>query len=88
MDRNDERMGDKSPYPIYSSRFDYVAWDEESQNICNTLKVQCQTVEAELIHLSESREKSMAITKLEETFMWIGKAIRSDQLKRTQGVKK
>lgn len=64
------------------TRFDYVAWDEKAQNLCDSLKSQCLCIEAMINPMADSREKSMAITKLEETFMWIGKAIRSDLIKR------
>lgn len=65
------------------TRFDYVAWDDKAQNYCDALKSLCLTIEASINPMIDSREKSMAITKLEETFMWIGKAIRSDLIKRT-----
>lgn len=64
------------------TRFDYVGWDEKAQNLSDSLKSQCLCIEAMINPMADSREKSMAITKLEETFMWIGKAVRSDLLKR------
>lgn len=66
------------------TRFNYVEWDEKAQNLSDSLKSQCLCVEAMINPLTDSREKSMAITKLEETFMWIGKAIRTDMLSRQQ----
>jgi hypothetical protein len=67
------------------SRFDYVAWDENSQKQSDGFKKQCLELEEYIAgSFSDSREKSMAITKLEELFMWIGKAIRTDQLKRSE----
>lgn len=65
-----------------TKRFDYVEWDEVAQSRSDALKSLCMTLEASINPLADSREKSMAITKLEETFMWIGKAVRSDMLKR------
>lgn len=70
------------------TRFDYVTWDERAQNLSDSVKSQCMCIEAMINAMTDSREKSMAITKLEETFMWVGKAIRSDLLKRTEGVQK
>ena len=35
--------------------------------------------------LPEGRAKSLALTKLEECYMWIGKAIRDAQMKRNGG---
>jgi hypothetical protein len=70
------------------TRYDYVAWDEKAQHQSDGMKGLCLGLEASINSLTDSREKSMAITKLEETFMWVGKAIRSDLLKRTEGVQK
>jgi hypothetical protein len=35
-------------------------------------------------NLLNSREKSLALTKLEETWMWVGKSIKIDQEERTK----
>ncbi len=64
------------------TRFDYVEWDEKAQSLSDSLKSQCLCIEAMVNPMADSREKSMTITKLEETFMWIGKAIRSDLIAR------
>lgn len=61
-------------------RFEYVQWDEESQRNSDHAKKVCDDVRAFIeTNLKPSRESSLAMTKLEECFMWIGKAIRTDQ---------
>lgn len=65
------------------NRFDYVEWDSISAGACERLKRAAEALEIAIdVELETSREKSSAITKLEECFMWIGKAIRADQLAR------
>ncbi|RYZ83620.1 MAG: hypothetical protein EOP06_19625, partial [Proteobacteria bacterium] len=64
------------------SRFDYVKYDETSDEHQKDLKALVQTVETRLGAIPSSRYTSLAITALEEVYMWIGKAIREDQIKR------
>ena len=61
---------------------DYVKYDEKAQSLQDSIKSQCLCVGAMLNTLEEGRSKSLAFTKLEEFYMWVGKAIRDDQLKR------
>ena len=63
--------------------FDYVEWDEESQNNCDDIKKAVEHLEELILeYLNPSREASLAITNLEQVFMWVGKAIRRDQIGR------
>ena len=67
-------------------RFDYVPYDETGRHKSQVLKDAYELLE-ELIHRTipkESREKSLALTKLEESFMWVGKTIRNDVVDRAQ----
>ena len=64
------------------SRFDYVKYDEKAQGLQETIKARFMGVEVQIDRLPEGRAKSLAYTKLEEAYMWIGKAIRDDQIKR------
>lgn len=65
------------------SRFDYVKYDEISQTKSNLLKSIFVSVEKYIdLELPNSRAKSLAITALEECYMWVGKAIRDDQIAR------
>lgn len=65
------------------SRFDYVKYDEKSVNkqsyFKNTLEQLAEGVEA---YLKPGRAQSLVLTKLEEAYMWIGKAIRDEQVTR------
>jgi len=64
------------------SRFDYVAYDEVAKVQQEHSKELVSKVE-EMIHcLKSPRAKALAFTKLEETYMWMGKAIRDDQITR------
>lgn len=66
------------------SRFDYVKYDEPSIVAQNELKVLFTGVEAAVEkHMPlGSRAKAMILTKLEEAYMWCGKAIRDAQIQR------
>lgn len=66
-----------------SNRFDYVKYDviaTAQQASCKELMLPiAKYIEAAL---ESSRAKALALTKLEEAYMWIGKAIRDDQIDR------
>lgn len=65
------------------SRFDYVAYDQEAQKKQNEIKAKAQELEQLIeknITCPDSKQK--AINHLEVTYMWCGKGIRNDQIKR------
>lgn len=74
------------------SRFDYVKYDTgaiEDQALAKKLVEQLEGFIESIGYAvgsekygSIARSKSLALTKLEEAYMWIGKAIRDDQLAR------
>lgn len=64
------------------SRFDYVKYDDQANTQQAELKLKSQELEALIEKLHSPRAKALALTKLEETYMWIGKAIRDDQIAR------
>ncbi|HYX39946.1 MAG TPA: hypothetical protein VE954_43170 [Oligoflexus sp.] len=65
------------------SRFDFIAWDGLSEHASRQIKSYAKMLEACIDHhLEPSRERSLAMTALEECFMWVGKGIRHDQLER------
>lgn len=64
------------------NRFDYVKYDEKAESLQVSIKSQFACIEAMINPLTDSREKSLAMTKLEEAYMWIGKLIRNDQIAR------
>lgn len=64
-----------------TSRFDYVRYDseaEEKQTIFKKLFIELSTqIEARLYG---GRAKALVLTKLEEAYMWVGKAVRDEQV--------
>lgn len=66
-----------------SNRFDYVKYDETSQILGNAAKRKALEFEDFIENsLAPGRAKSLALTKLEEVYMWIGKAIRDEQVEK------
>lgn len=65
-----------------SGRFDYVRYDDQSTATQAEFKVTFEAVAAKIETLGAGRPKSLALTKLEEAYMWVGKAIRDDQIAR------
>lgn len=66
------------------SRFDYIAYDEIASHNQAVLKKAFIDLEVLVDHAiaEPCRAKSLIMTKLEEAYMWCGKAIRDDQLRR------
>ena len=66
-----------------SQTFSYVQYDQESKTKQETLKLLFEAVEKYALEkLVPGRAKSLVMTKLEEAYMWTGKAIRDDQIAR------
>lgn len=65
------------------NRFDYVRYDGTAIAIQESFKRRAIDMEEGIeILLNSPRAKALALTKLEEVYMWIGKAIRDDQISR------
>lgn len=65
------------------SRFDYVKYDEQADEVQKTFKIRVSQLEECIDGILKSpRAKALALTKLEEVYMWVGKAIRDDQIAR------
>lgn len=65
------------------SRFDYVKYDAEAITHQDGFKGVCSDLEREIeAYVKCPRSKALALTKLEEVYMWIGKGIRNDQIAR------
>lgn len=65
------------------SRFDYVKYDVLGTGLQSGAKNCVSALEAFIeTNCKSPRSKALAITKLEECYMWIGKAIRDDQIAR------
>jgi hypothetical protein len=67
---------------MVANRFDYVPYDETAQAQQNDFKKAYSEIADKLEALPSGRAVSLALTKLEEAYMWIGKAIRDDQISR------
>ncbi len=68
------------------NRFDYVKYDDKATTAQAEFKSAMQALEKLTDKLSKGRAQSLVLTKLEEAFMWVGKAIRDDQIVRTGAV--
>jgi hypothetical protein len=65
------------------NRFDYVKYDSDAMDLQKIFKYSMICLENDINSLLVSpRAKALALTKLEEVYMWIGKAIRDDQISR------
>ncbi len=64
------------------SRFDYVKYDETAVQLQTMFKIEFEKLDQLVDALADSRSKALVLTKLEEAYMWIGKAIRDNQLDR------
>lgn len=62
--------------------FSYVKYDEDSIQQQEKAKKMCEEMEQFIDSLGKGRPQSLALTALEETYMWIGKAIRDNQIAR------
>lgn len=62
-------------------RFDYVKYDEETALTSVAFKTEFERL-SDLVEsvLKSPRAKALVQTKLEEAYMWVGKALRDDQI--------
>lgn len=66
-----------------SSRFDYLQYDTPSQLIQAAFKEKFIELETMIASIGATgRSAALAFTALEETYMWIGKAVRDAQVAR------
>jgi trehalose/maltose hydrolase-like predicted phosphorylase len=64
-------------------RFDYVKYDTTAQAQQARLRSLFESIDIEIdAHFADGRAKSLALSHLEEAYMWVGKAIRDDQVTR------
>ncbi len=77
-----------------SSRYDYVKYDDKACAAQAAFKAKFEQLEDALNEALPStpggrdafgRAKALVLTKLEEAYMWVGKAIRDDQMARYNG---
>lgn len=66
-----------------SNTFSYVQYDQKAKEQQEYLKAQFEGIESFCQqNLANARAKSLVMTKLEEAYMWTGKAIRDEQIAR------
>lgn len=65
-----------------NSRFDYVRYDVESQDKQKIFKEHVEELDRMISTIECPRSTEYAIKALEEAYMWIGKGLRNEQIKR------
>lgn len=66
---------------VVDGRYDYVKYSDKSQELQAKFKSDFQQITNGVeMALRPSRAQALALTKLEEAYMWIGKAIRDEQV--------
>lgn len=65
-----------------SGTFDYVKYDEQAQGQQAFYKTKFEELHNVVQSLEPGRAKALAMTKLEEAYMWVGKALRDEQIAR------
>jgi hypothetical protein len=72
-------VGSTSETP--NGRFDYVKYDDTAQGKQEEFKSQFKTLEGMAnAMMPDGRAKSIFMTKIEEAYMWAGKALRDEQV--------
>lgn len=67
------------------NRLDYIKYDEKSVDLQKEAKSIAEKLEYFIFYnFKNTRASSLALTKLEECYMWIGKAIRDNQIERNK----
>lgn len=66
-----------------SGTFVYVKYDEQAMQKQEAFKAKFEELEKMALELlPHSRPRSLLLTGLEESYMWVGKAIRDEQIAR------
>lgn len=80
-------IGAQTPNPPAGMRFNYVRYDSDSIAKQESLKVQFEQIATAVeTDLQNGRARSLALTALEEAYMWVGKAIRDEQIARNSQI--
>jgi hypothetical protein len=64
------------------SRFDYVKYDEESIQLQTEIKTTAEKLHVQISKLGAGLNQEYAVKSLEECYMWVGKTIRDNQIRR------
>ncbi len=67
-----------------NNRFDYVQFDKETTDDLLKIKEKFQELEKMIDSLENGRAKSLVYTSLEESYMWVGKALRDEQIQKNK----
>lgn len=67
-----------------NNRFDYTVFNEETKRKQSELLVYFKALADRVEELGPSRSVSLALTNLEECYMWVGKALRDTQLEQSR----
>lgn len=70
-----------------TERFDYVKYDDATAAKQEGFKMEVMDLAHSIEQLAPGRAQSLALTKLEECYMWIGKALRDEQIKKNSETK-
>lgn len=66
-----------------SNRFDYIEYDLQAKTSQLSFKNLFMNLEEQVLaQLKSPRSKALILTKIEEAYCWVGKAIRDDQIER------
>lgn len=66
------------------NKFDYVKYDEQAESQQAFYKEKFIGLDSVIESLESGRAKSLALTALEEAYMWVGKALRDEQIARNK----
>lgn len=66
-----------------SQRFSHVTFDEQSNALRQKLRDLFESIEHLVTLMPNTRASQLALTKLEEAYMWAGKGVRDGQIART-----
>lgn len=70
--------------PEQARRFDYIRYDEAHAELQSQFYLAFNEMNDVIENnLENGRAKALAITKLEECYMWVGKQIRDQQVKKS-----
>ena len=66
------------------SRFEFIKYDDARTKKQKHYNDQFRDLERLVEQVTDTRTRSMILTKLEEAYLWVGKALRDEQAKETK----
>jgi len=64
-----------------SKRFDSVQYNEVMQKVQLGFKILFSSLAEQIEKMPQTREQDLALNKLEESYMWVGKMLRNEQIR-------